>query len=119
MNLVSTAIVSVISTACPWYKYRLVEEMLDCLTRLENHYWWLSEMAYGWSTTIWENRQNSDGWERLLLLSLQVGFRHTDSQNLRVIDIRDPTRTECHQEVVDTVFKSGNIEAIADIACAS
>ena len=64
---------------------------------------------------ICANRETLEDWENLLLLCLQVGFRH--------LDPRQPHpeiwlfRTEHHRELVDVVFKSQKSEAIADLLC--
>jgi len=54
-----------------------------------------------------------EDWESILLVSLEIGFRHLDPQD-RCIWAR-LTHTEHHRELVDVVFKSRNSEAIADL----
>ena len=62
---------------------------------------------------ICENR-NLEDWESLLLLSLEIGFRHLDPQNSYIIGA-ELTHTEHHRELVDIVFWSGENEVIADL----
>ena len=64
---------------------------------------------------IWQNRENLQGWETLLLLSLQVGFRHLDPQDSLIVDL---AHTKHHQEFVNTVFEGSQSEAVADLLCA-
>ena len=73
-------------------------------------------MAYKLCSMICENRQSCEGWEGLVLRSLEIGFRHFDSQRphgRRIID--KLTHTEHHRELVEVVFKSKEGEAIADL----
>ena len=73
-------------------------------------------MAYGWSAMIWENRQNCEGWDELLFLSLEIGFRCFDPQvHWAYVDLN---HTEHHLELADAVFKSNRPEAITDLLCA-
>ena len=69
--------------------------------------------AYEWCSAIYGNREHLEHWESLLLVCLEVGFRHLDPWRLPT-DIR-LTHTEHHRGLVDMVFKSQNSEAIADL----
>ena len=89
--------------------------MLYNLTKWENHPLCLTGMAYRWCAVIWQNRQNVQDWESLLLLSLEVGFRHLDPQDSLIFDL---AHTRHHQEFANTVFKSDQSEAVADLLCA-
>ena len=72
----------------------------------------MTEIAYGWCSTIYENHKNLEDWENLLLVCLELGFRHLNpefSLNFRL------THTEHHQVLADVAFKSRKREAIADL----
>jgi len=69
-------------------------------------------MAYEWCSVICENR-NLEDWESLLLVSLEIGFRHLDPWDR--YNGAELTHTEHHRELVDVVFKSKESEAIADL----
>ena len=73
-------------------------------------------MAYEWCSVICENRQSCEGWESLVLHSLEIGFRHFESQHphgRRIVD--KLTHTEHHRELVEVVFECKEGEAIADL----
>jgi len=69
-------------------------------------------MTYGWCSVICENYSISGGI-KVLLLSLEIGFRHINPREgwieARLI------HTEHHQKLASIVFSSGNGEAIADL----
>ena len=72
----------------------------------------LTEIAFNWCFVIYENRESLGNWKRLLLASLEIGFRHLDPQD-------QPTQfwftsTETRPEMTDVVFGSQKSEAIAD-----
>ena len=70
-------------------------------------------MAYGWCSAICENRESCEDWKNLLLLALEIGFRHLDPQCQWI-----PAKlihTEHHRELAEVVFESGNCEEIADL----
>ena len=115
LSQVSGAIVSALDASGPQCEFIL--EVLSILTRLETRSWQFAEEAYGWCAMIWKIRQRYTDWETLLLLSLEVGFRHVHSLDQKTIP--RPPRSEHHQELIDTVLKSNNDEAIADLVCAS
>ena len=62
---------------------------------------------------ICENHQSLKDWENLLLLSLEIGFRHLNPEHLWIS--AKLTHTEHHQKLVDVVFRSRDREAIADL----
>jgi hypothetical protein len=62
---------------------------------------------------ICENRESLQDWESLLLVCLEIGFRHLDPQR-RYIGAK-LTHTEHHRWMVDVVFKSQESEVIADL----
>ena len=70
--------------------------------------------AYEWCSAVYENREYLEGWENLLLVCLELGFRHLDAQLGPHTDIT-LTHTEHHRGLVDVVFKSQKGEAIADL----
>ena len=90
---------------------------LYILTQLKERPKDLGEAAYEWCALIWRNRHSYEGWEALLLLSLEVGFRHLRSPDLWTFP--PFTGTEPHQEVSNTVLKSNDSEAVVDLAWAS
>ena len=73
----------------------------------------LTDFAYEWCSAIWENRDNLEDWESLLLVCLEVGFRHLDPWRPPT----DITRTHAklYQGLVDAIFKSQKSEPIADL----
>jgi len=89
-----------------------IPHVLRDLTKLESRPRYLTEMAYGWCSTICENRRRREDRE-CILLSLEIGFRHLDPQSRRPTDLGF-AYTERHQGLVDVVFESGDGEAIAD-----
>jgi len=62
---------------------------------------------------ICENRQSCEDWESLVLIALEIGFRHLDPRDRRAR--AQLTHTEHHRELIDVVFKSKKSEAIADL----
>ena len=87
--------------------------MLNDLVNWENRPEDLAGIAYEWCSVIYENRYRLQNWEGLLLLCLEIGFRHLDLQH-------QPTggwvtHTEHHRGLIDVVFKSRESEAIADV----
>ena len=73
----------------------------------------LATMAYEWCSVICENHQRLGDWEGLLLVSLEVGFRHLDFRR-KYIDA-NLIHTEHHRKLVDVVFRGQMSEAIADL----
>jgi len=80
---------------------------------LETRPMYLTEIAYGWCSAIYENRLGLGDWEGLLLASLLIGFRHLDPQDWYTASAF--THTEYHSEIVDAVFNSQKSEAVADL----
>ena len=73
-------------------------------------------MAYGWCSVICENYSTLHGARGLLLLSLELGFRHI---NPREGEIEAKLiHTEHHQKMTNIIFSSGDSEAITDLLCA-
>ena len=70
-------------------------------------------MAYEWCSVILEHHQSSEDWDILLLLSLEIGFRHlgpdSSANDLNL------NHTEHHRGLVDVVVKNNDSEAIADL----
>ena len=115
LDQVSRAIHSALRIAHP--RQELIYGVLYNLARLDNRPLQLAEMAYGWCAAIWESRYNCEDWERLLLLSLEVGFRHIDAPlSWTFITLN---HTQYHKELVDAVLRSGQSEPITDLLCAS
>ena len=72
-------------------------------------------MAYEWCSVMCENLRFFKDRESLLLLPLEIGFRHldTDTRGRRTDFLL--THTEHHRGLVDVVFGSNDGEAIADL----
>jgi hypothetical protein len=87
--------------------------MLHDLVRLEIHPARLTEMAYEWCSVICKNHEIFEDWESLLLVCLEIGFRHFDLQ-CQSIEVRIDS-SEHHRGLVDVVFKSQESEVIADL----
>ena len=90
---------------------------LYILTQLKVHSLDLAGAAYGWCATIWRNHGDYEDLQSLLVLSLEVGFRHIRSLGSWTFPVVTPIQT--HREVVDTVLKSKDDEAVTDLAWAS
>jgi len=76
----------------------------------------LAKIAYNWCSVIYENHQSLEDWEVLLLLCLEIGFRHLPEKTYYMGDWL--IHTEHHHKLVDMVFKSQKVDAITDILCA-
>jgi hypothetical protein len=92
---------------------KFIPHALDDLTKLETHPACLTEIAYERCSMICENRQSLEDWEGLLLVSLEIGFRHLDPQTLYISSTLN--HTIHHLEMVDVVFKRQKSEEIADL----
>ena len=92
---------------------KFIPHVLHDLIGLETRPICLTEIAYGWCSVIYENRESLEDWKGLLLASLEIGFRHLDPQDWPTSHTL--THTEHHPEMVDVVFGSQNSEAIADL----
>jgi len=93
-----------------------IPHVLRDLVKLENRPDGLTEVAYQWCSVISENRERLQDWENLLLLCLEIGFRHLDPQRQSIKATL--THTEHHRGLADIVFKSQESEAVADLLCA-
>ena len=87
--------------------------MLRDLTKWEQRPSCLTTMAYELCSVICENYSNLADGEELLFRSLEIGFRHLNPQDDRIV--AKLAHTEYHQHMVDIVFKSGHDEVIADL----
>ena len=114
LRQLSEAIVTAINST--HHRRKLIPFVIRDLVKLENPPRLLTGMAYKWCSVICESRSSEDR-ERLLLDSLELGFRHLDSQRHSLANL-DITHTEHHQGLIDVVFKSKNSEVIADLLCA-
>ena len=114
MSQVSGAIASALESSRPQRKF--IRAALCTLVHSEKRPPSLAREAYDWCAMIWENRQSYEDWETLLLLSLEVGFRHLDLSYLWAS--LNFTRAEYPQELIDTILNGKNSEAIADLICA-
>ena len=93
----------------------LVREVLYTLTMMEPTRE-LTEAAYQWCDMLWERARQYSDWEPLLLLSLEVGFRHFHPDSWG--SLRLP-RAKYHEKFIPTILNTKNSEAIIDLACAS
>ena len=109
LNRLSKAILSAIS-GTHTQRESILHVLCD-LIKLDTYPKYLTMMAYDWCSAICENRQNLRNWETLLLISLEIGFRRLDIQDL----FARLTHTEHHLEMVNVVFKSRESETIADL----
>ena len=94
-------------------RHRFLSYALRDVANLETRPPRLTVLAYKWCSAIYGNRENLEDWENLLLLCLEIGFRHLDPRQSHA-DF-SLTHTEHHRGVVDAVFKSKKSEAIADL----
>lgn len=70
-------------------------------------------MAYGWCSVVCESYSNLADGKNLLLLTLEIGFRHLNPHHDRVE--AELTHTEYHQALVGIVFENGDCEVIGDL----
>jgi len=92
---------------------QLVMAILYDLVRLETTPVHLTKITYEWCSVIYENRESVPNWEILLLLCLEIGFRHLDFQRQSIK--ATITHTEHHRGLVDVVFRIQESEVIADL----
>ena len=92
---------------------------LHILTQLKERPKGLGREAYRWCAVIWNNGGGSGDREDLLLLSLEVGFRHIRPPDSWYFPLLLPNSVELHRGVSNTILKSNNSEAIEDLAWAS
>ena len=91
----------------------LIPHILRNLIELETRPECLTKIAYEWCSAIYENRESLEDWESLLVVCLQIGFRHLDFQ-CQYIEA-EITHTGHHRGFIDVVFKGQQSEAIADL----
>lgn len=111
LSRLSEAIVPALCTFNP--RLHLLQYILHDLTKLETRPWRLTEMAYGWCSVICENTQGAGYHRNLLLLSLEIGFRHLHPHR-STLPVK-LTHTIHHRHLVDIVFESRNGDLIADV----
>jgi hypothetical protein len=87
-------------------------QALEDLTEIKNLPSQLTEAVYGWCSVVCENYSSLAHGVILLLLCLEVGFRHLDPKTSKI----EAKFTHMnHQMMADIVFRSGDAEAIADL----
>ena len=111
LNRSSKAVLSAINGTDARRKF--IPYLLGDLIKLETRPECLTRMAYEWCSVICENRQSLEDRESLLLLCLEIGFRHLDFQRRSIK--ATITHTEHHRGLVDVVFESQESEVIADL----
>ena len=94
-------------------RHDLVSPALRDLTRLGTRPEYLSRMAYEWCSIMLEHHQSPGDRDNLLLLSLEIGFRHLDPNSSAVQLYLN--HTEHHQGLVDVVVRSNDSEVVADL----
>jgi len=109
----SLAMGAAIHTSHPQCEF--LPHMLAKFRNLEIRNGHLTEVAYKWCSMVCESHSNLENREDLLLLALEIGFRHISPQS----DWMEAklTHMESHQKMVNIVFQSGQHEAIADLLC--
>ena len=90
-----------------------IPHMLRDLIKLEYRPWCLTEIVYEWCSMIYKKHERIPNWESLLLVCLEIGFRHLDFQAESIE--ASLTHAEHHRGLVDVVFKSRESESIADL----
>ena len=94
-------------------RHKFIPYVLDDLTKLETRPRLLTWMTYEWCSMICENRESFEDWGRLVIVCLEIGFRHIDFRSWYTgISL---THTEHHRGLVDVIFKSRESEVIADL----
>ena len=111
LDQISKAIVSAIKSTHPQHKF--VPYVVRDLFKLEARPKLLTGIAYEWCSVICENRRNFEDPDTLLLVCLELGFRHHDPWHFYLP--AKLTHTEHHQELIGVLFKSENGEAISDL----
>ena len=111
LSRLSRAIVPAICASRPQRK--LLPYVLHDLIRWKNRPNCLTEMVYEWCSAVCENYPDLADGQDLLLLFLQIGFRHLNPQ-CDWIEAR-LVRTNHHQQMATVVFASGDSEAIGDL----
>jgi len=87
--------------------------LLRDLIKLEYRPEYLTETLYQWCSVIYEKHELLQDWESLLLVCLEIGFRHLDFRTESIE--ANLTHTEHHRGLVDVVFKNQESESIADL----
>jgi len=90
-----------------------IPHVLRDLIKLESRPEYLTEIVYEWCSMIYRGRERLQDWESLLLVCLEIGFRHLDFRT-KYIEVY-LTHTEHHRGLVDVVFKTQESESIADL----
>ena len=111
MDRLSKAVLSAINGTRAQREF--IQYMLRDLVKLENRPVCLTKIAYKWCSAIYEHRESLEDWERLVLLCLEIGFRHLDFQSQYIEP--ETTHTEHHRGLVDVVFRRQEGEAIVDL----
>lgn len=102
--------VTAIRSSHPQCKF--LKDLLTELCNLETQTTYLTKMAYEWCSEVCKN--SSLAYQKdLLLLSLEIGFRHLKLQP----EWTGPrlTHTNHNKQMIDIVFGSGDAEAISDL----
>jgi len=90
-----------------------IPHVLRDLIKLEHRPEYLTVTSYELCSVIYEKRERIPDWESLLLVCLEIGFRHLDFRT-EFIKL-SLTHTKHHRGLVDVVFKSQDGESIADL----
>ena len=111
LSRLSQAIVPAISASHPQRKHLpyVLHDLIGWKARPNC----LTEMVYEWCSAVREKYPNLADGQDLLLLFLQIGFRHLDPQ-CDWIEAK-PDHTNHHQQMAIIVLASGDSEAIGDL----
>ena len=90
-----------------------ISHVLRDLVKLECRPEYLTMIVYEWCSAIYEKHERLQDWESLLLVCLEIGFRHLDLQTEFVQAIL--IHTKHHRGLADVVFESQESESIADL----
>ena len=117
MDLIVKQAAQAIDSAPVTPRLEVIWGVLHILSQLKPRPTGLVHQSYRWCLLIWRNRHSYEDWEKLLLLSLELGLRPCyTSRGLREIPL---IGGELHQGVYDTVLKSNNNEAVTDLVWGS
>jgi len=113
LDRLSKAVLSTINGTLTSAKRVVIQAILSDLVKLETTPECLTKITYEWCSAIYENHEHFYGWERLLLLCLEIGFRRLDFQHQYIESTI--THTGHHRGLIDAIFGSQEIEAVADL----
>lgn len=112
LSQVSKAVISAVRSPNPHCKFLLLT--LHDLCKLDRHPIYLTTMAYEWCSVLCENYSKLEDGNILILLCLEIGFRHLDPQDGKIE--AKLTHTQHHQKLWQIVYETQESwEAISDL----